>query len=119
MSKMKKFETSNEKVIESDNYKDSNLTVNFLNLEENKNDDGDDSLSDQPINLRSIKKINKKPIVLDFSLPKPNEQFLNLNKSKFKIKSVNSKPDYKILTGELNTLAYEGKIKPSDFNSSQ
>lgn len=98
---------------------ESFLKVEFLNLVENNSNNDDDDFSERSINVSNLKKMNKKPVILDFSLPKPSEELLNSNKKRFKLKSVNNKPDYKILSGEINTMAYEGKIKPADFNPSR
>ena len=120
MSKIKTSNNiSNENESHNLNSNETFLKVEFLNLIEKTNKVDDDELSDQSINLSNLKSLNKKPVILDFSLTKPNEELLNTYHNRFKLKSVNNKPDYKILSGEINTMAYEGKIKPSDFNPSK
>ncbi len=118
MSKVKSQSSQLSSENQSNNIKveESFLKVEFLSLDENDNNNASDNES---VDLNNLKKLNKKPLVLDFSLPKPGEELLNTNKNKFKIKSVNNKADYKILSGEINTMAYEGKIKPTDFNPSK
>lgn len=117
----KNFAKNKEHKLNSNRKESSNDTeeqvfkVDFLELKENN----DDNVSVNSINSQNIENISKKPLLLDYALPRPKTNNLNDNNNKFSIKSARNKPENRIFTGELENITYEGKIKGTDIEPSK
>ena len=93
------------------------IKVEFLELKER--DDENDLNSEGSINSTQIKKLSKRPILLDFPLPRPNVANLNKHSSNFELKCNKNRIDNKYLSGEIDGILFQGKTKTSDFKPSQ
>lgn len=86
-------------------------SVTFLELNENIEKDQLNEIDYDNLNL-----LNNKPLLLDLPLPRLKSDFLN--NSKDDCFEVSKKNNYKYLSGELNGIKYEGKLRLNDFNPS-
>lgn len=86
-------------------------SVTFLELNENIEKDQLNEIDYDNLNL-----LNNKPLLLDLPLPRLKSDFLN--NSKDDCFEVAKKNNYKYLSGELNGIKYEGKLRLNDFNPS-